>query len=107
MRIADGLKIDLKAPVGGFEKDVPVKYGALIVVPNYSAKEGQVVSCTYRGLFDGPIKAGDSPSFIGEAAYFDSGFFTKTAPTGDGAVTVPIGLFIDNGVLLMGVTLNG
>ncbi len=105
MRIADGSKIDLKAPVGGFVKDVPVKYGALIVIPNYSAQEGQVVSCTYRGLFDGPIKADDSPSFIGEAAYFDNGVFTKTLPTGEGAVTVPIGSFIDNGVLLMGVAL--
>lgn len=106
MRIADGLKIDLKAPAGGFVKDVPIKYGVLIVVPNYSAPEGQVVSCTYRGLFDGPIKPGDSLLFRGEPAYFDDGVFTKVEPTGNGAVTAPIGLFIDNGVLLTGVMLE-
>ncbi|BDR34302.1 TPA: hypothetical protein ACX6QF_000068 [Photobacterium damselae] len=107
MRIADGNKIDLTAPIGGFIKDVPAKYGSLIVVPNYSAKEGQVVSCTYRGLFDGPIKAGDSPTFTGEDAYFHDGEFTKTLPVGDGAVTVPVGVFIDNGVLLMGFSVSG
>lgn len=103
MRIADGNKIDLRAPAGGFTKDVPVKYGSLIVIPNYSGPEGQVVSCTYRGLFDGPIKAGDIPSFESEPAYFHNGEFTKTAPTADGSVKVPVGVFTDGGVLLTGV----
>ncbi|MEZ8095787.1 capsid cement protein [Photobacterium swingsii] len=101
MRIADGNKIDIIAPAGGVTKDVPLKHGSLIVVPNMSAPEGQVVSATYRGLFDGPIKAGDSLSFIGEPAYFADSEFTKTKP-GSG-VTVPVGVFVDGCVLLTGV----
>lgn len=103
MRIADGYRIDVVAPDAGLKKDQPVRYGALLIVPNLTAKAGHVVSCTYRGLYDGPIKAGDAPQFVGEPAYFDGTDFTKTQPAvGAGAITSAVGAFIDGGVLLFG-----
>ncbi|MGF1878784.1 hypothetical protein L4D77_26310 [Photobacterium frigidiphilum] len=101
MHIASGNKLDIKAPAGGVVKDVPIKYSNLIVVPSYGAAEGQVVSARWRGLFDGPIKAGDTPAFEGEAAYFADHVFTKTKPTL--GVKVPVGTFVDGSVLLVGV----
>lgn len=102
MHLANGIKIAVIGPVGGLKKDVPVQYGKLVIVPNYDLKEGQAGTARWTGLFDGPIKEGDAPTFTGEYAFFDatSGSFTKTAPV-DG-VTMPIGIFIDNGVLLTG-----
>ena len=100
MHISEGNKIDIIAPAGGVTKDVPVKYGSLIVVPNYGAQEGQVLSARYRGLFDGPIKAGDTPTFLGEPAYYADNEFTKTKP--GAGVTVPVGVFLDGGILLTG-----
>lgn len=104
MHIADGKKITVIAPSGGFTKDVPVKYGSLIIVPVKSVPEGADVTAHVVGLFNGPIKAGDSPTFAGEPAYFEDGAFTKTKPAS--GVTVPIGAFVDAGVLLTGVTLD-
>ena len=101
MHIAPGNKITIIAPAGGFKKDVPVKYGSLIVVPVKNATEGQEVTAHRSGLFSGPIKAGDNPTFMGEAAYFADGAFTKTKP--ETGVTVAVGAFIDEGVLLTGV----
>ncbi|MFD2177859.1 capsid cement protein [Veronia pacifica] len=107
MHIAEGKKIDIVAPEGGVDKDVPIKYGALIVVPHLSVPGGTVVSARYTGLFDGPLKPGDEPAFRGEPAYFKDGEFTKTKPTESGQVKVPIGVFVDGGVLLTGVQLAG
>ncbi|MFM2477375.1 capsid cement protein [Celerinatantimonas sp. MCCC 1A17872] len=105
MKIAPGLSIDCTAPAAGFKKDQPTLHGSMVIVPNMNASEGAVVSCTWYGLYDGPIKAGDSPSFMGEPAYFDGTNFTKTQPDADtaGNITTAVGAFIDNGVLLMGV----
>ncbi|HFQ4959208.1 TPA: capsid cement protein [Vibrio vulnificus] len=102
MRLADGLKLDMTVPANGTTKDVPVLYGSLLVVPNMTAKVGEVISAHWRGYFDGPIKEGDAPAFLGEPAYFEAGAFTKTKPTTAGEVAQPVGAFIDNGVLLTG-----
>ncbi|CED71552.1 putative uncharacterized phage protein [Aliivibrio wodanis] len=102
MQIAEGKKIALVAPSNGFVKDIPCVVGALLVVPSFSAKENEVVTCTYSGYYDGPIKAGDTLSFNCEAAYFDGGVFTKVQPTTSGEVEQPVGVFIDGGVLLTG-----
>lgn len=106
MRIADGKSIDIVAPAGGLKKDVPVKHGALIVVPKMTVPEGAVVSAHWYGLFSGPIKDGDTPAFGGEPAYFKGGKFTKTKPTAESDVKAPVGVFIDGAVLLTGVTLE-
>lgn len=104
MKIAPGQKIDCTAPTKGFQKDQPILHGNLVIVPSMNAKAGEVVSCTWFGLYDGPIKAGDEPQFMGESAYFDGTDFTKTQPAAEaGNITTPIGAFIDNGVLLAGV----
>ncbi|MBF4349481.1 hypothetical protein EAY19_25905, partial [Vibrio anguillarum] len=58
--------------------------------------------CHIDGHFDGPIKVGDTPSFDCDAAYFEAGEFTKTKPTAEGAVSQPVGVFVDGGVLLTG-----
>lgn len=102
MHLSDGIKIAVVGPVGGLTKDVPVQYGQLVIVPNYDIAEGETGTARYAGLFDGPIKDGDAPAFAGEHAFFDAAdkTFTKTAPA-DG-VTVPVGVFIDGGVLLTG-----
>ncbi|MBU2897691.1 hypothetical protein [Vibrio hepatarius] len=102
MQIAEGKKIAVVAPAGGFVKDVPVLVGALVVVPSFKAEVGEVVTCTYKGFYDGPIKEGDSPSFGCEPAYLEAGSFTKTKPAIEGEVEQPIGVFIDGGVLLTG-----
>ncbi len=102
MHLCDGNKLSIAAPAGGFVKDEPCLVGALLVVPSFSAEEGVVVSCVTRGLFDGPIKAGDNPMFDCSPAYFDGVEFTKTMPTEVDAVIQPIGVFVDGGVLLTG-----
>lgn len=103
MHLCEGKKITVTAPEGGLVKDVPVLYGQLVIVPNYSIDEGETGTARYTGLFDGPIKEGDSPAFVGEYAYFDSTAkaFTKTVPSG--LITDPVGVFIDDCVLLTGV----
>lgn len=102
MHLADGIKIAVVGPAGGLVKDVPIQYGQLVIVPNYTIAEGEAGTARWTGLFDGPIKEGDAPTFTGEHAFFDAAdkSFTKTAPA-DG-VTNPIGVFIDGGVLLTG-----
>lgn len=102
MHIAEGKKIAVIGLAGGMPKDVPIQYGQLVIVPNYTIKEGEAGTARWTGLFDGPIKNGDAPAFTGEHAFFDATdkSFTKTAPA-DG-VTIPVGVFIDNGVLLTG-----
>ncbi|WP_417536388.1 DUF2190 family protein [Methylophaga sp.] len=102
MHLSDGIKLTVVGPAGGIKKDVPVQYGQLVIVPNYTIAEGETGTARYTGLFDGPIKDGDAPAFAGEHAFFDAAdkTFTKTAPA-DG-VTVPVGVFIDDGVLLTG-----
>ncbi|UIP28885.1 hypothetical protein [Photobacterium sp. TLY01] len=102
MHISEGKKIDIVAPAGGATKDIPLLYGNLVVVPNLSGTAGAVISARYTGHFDGPIKAGDTPAFLGEFAYFDEGEFTKTQPQGAGKVTASVGVFNDGGVLLTG-----
>ncbi|NOH85529.1 hypothetical protein F0249_17170 [Vibrio sp. 03-59-1] len=102
MHQAEGKKIAVVAPAGGFVKDVPILIGALLVVPSFKAKEGEVVTCTYSGYYDGPVKVGDVPAFGCEPVYFDDGAFTKTQPTDAGKVEQPIGVFVDGGVLLTG-----
>lgn len=102
MHLADGIKIAVIGLAGGMPKDVPIQYGQLVIVPNYTIAEGEAGTARWTGLFDGPIKDGDSPMFTGEHAFFDAAdkSFTKTAPV-DG-VTIPVGVFIDGGVLLTG-----
>ncbi|MBF4256892.1 hypothetical protein EAY27_13930 [Vibrio anguillarum] len=102
MRYSDGKKIAVLAPVGGVLKDIPHLVGSLVVVPTQTAKEGAMVTCHIDGHFDGPIKVGDTPSFDCDAAYFEAGEFTKTKPTAEGAVSQPVGVFVDGGVLLTG-----
>ncbi len=102
MHLCDGNKISVAAPAGGFKKDTPCLVGALLVVPSFSADEGVVVSCKTRGLFDGPIKAGDNPLFDCSAVYFKGGEFTKTLPSEVDDVVQPVGVFVDGGVLLTG-----
>ncbi|CAG9001778.1 MAG: hypothetical protein CENE_03805 [Candidatus Celerinatantimonas neptuna] len=104
MKIAQGKTIDVVAPTGGLKKDKPVVYGVLLVVPNMTVSKGQTVSCTWHGLYDGPLKVGDSLTFTGEPAYFDGSDFTKTQPDDStaGNITTPVGAFIDGGVLLTG-----
>lgn len=102
MRLSDGKKIVAPVPAGGFIKDVPCLLGSLLVVPNFTAKAGDTAVCYTQGHFDGPIKAGDSVSFVSEAAYFKDGEFTKTQPTEPGDVAQPVGVFIEDGVLLTG-----
>lgn len=101
MHIAQGNRITIIAPTGGFTKDVPVKYGSLVVVPVQTVREGQEVTAHRSGLFSGPIKEGDNPTFLGEPAYLAEGAFTKTKPSS--GVTVAVGAFVDDGVLLTGV----
>ncbi|MBD1572891.1 hypothetical protein HC725_06305 [Vibrio sp. S17_S38] len=102
MHLAEGIKIAIIGPVGGLKKDVPVQYGQLVIVPNYNLAEGEAGTARWTGLFDGPIKEGDVPTFAGEYAYFDATdkSFTKTQPA-DG-VKNAVGVFIDGGVLLTG-----
>lgn len=102
MHIAEGKKIAVIGLAGGMPKDVPIQYGQLVIVPNYTIEEGETGTARFTGLFDGPIKEGDVPAFAGEHAFFDAAdkTFTKTAPA-DG-VTIPVGVFIDGGVLLTG-----
>lgn len=102
MRYSDGKKIAVIAPTGGFKKDIPCLVGSLLVVPMQTIKAGEVVTCHIDGHFDGPIKVGDTPSFDCDAAYFEAGEFTKTKPTAEGAVSQPVGVFVDGGVLLTG-----
>lgn len=104
MRIAPGDRLDVVAPQAGFTKDQPVIHGALLIIPAQSAQEGEVVSCTYRGLFNGPIKPGDEPAYMGETAYFDGKDFTKTQPKT--APTDAVGVFVDGAVLLTGQLLS-
>lgn len=106
MRLSDGKKIAVTAPTGGFEKDTPHLVSSLLVVPTQTAEAGSVVTCHIDGHFDGPIKAGDTPSFNCDAAYFDAGEFTKTVPTEVGAVSQPVGVFVDGGVLLLGAPIT-
>lgn len=105
MHVAEGKNIDVIAPAGGFVKDTPYKYGSLIIMPNMTVSEGVIVSARWKGLFYGAIKAGDEPAFAGEPAYFKGNEFTKTKPADAGDVKVPVGVFVDGGVLLTGVTL--
>lgn len=102
MHLCDGNKLSIAAPAGGFVKDEPCLVGALLVVPSFSAEEGVAVSCMTRGLFNGPIKAGDNPVFDCSPVYFDGVEFTKTVPSEVGDVIQPIGVFVDGGVLLTG-----
>lgn len=102
MRYSDGKKIAVIAPTGGFKKDIPCLVGSLLVVPMQTIKAGEVVTCHIDGHFDGPIKVGDTPSFDCDEAYFEAGEFTKTKPTAEGAVSQPVGVFVDGGVLLTG-----
>lgn len=102
MQIAPGKKIAVVAPAAGFVKDVPSLVGALLVVPSFTAEAGNLVTCTYSGHYDGPIKEGDTPTFTCEPAYFEAGAFTKTQPTAEGGVEQPVGVFVDGGVLLTG-----
>ncbi|WP_417883576.1 DUF2190 family protein [Vibrio rumoiensis] len=102
MHIAEGKKLCIQNLAMAVKKDLPIQYGQLVVVPNYDIAAGDKGTARWTGLFDGPIKPGDNPMFVGEAAYFDAtdNSFTKTAPA-DG-VTIPVGVFIDEGVLLTG-----
>ncbi|PMJ90289.1 DUF2190 family protein [Vibrio sp. 10N.261.55.A7] len=102
MQLSKGKKIAVIAPVGGFTKDVPVLVGALLVVPHFTVQAGDAVTCSYDGFYDGPIKAGDTPAFNCEPAYFKGGEFTKTLPSSSGDIKQPIGVFVEGGVLLMG-----
>lgn len=106
MHISDGKKLTVTAAGSDLIKDVPVLHGQLLIVPSYTIKDGEVGTARYSGLFDGPIKAGDSPAFMGEPAFFDAenNSFTKTAPTV--GVIDAVGVFIDNGVLLTGQLLT-
>lgn len=98
MKLSTGNSIPVIAPAGGLLADVPVTYGALVVVPIMDAAEGETVTANYRGYFDGPIKDGVSP-VEGEHVYLDGAVFTNAKK---GA---PLGIFIDNGVLLTGALL--
>ncbi|MFV0449799.1 MAG: capsid cement protein [Vibrio sp.] len=102
MHIAEGKKIVIQNMAVAIKKDIPVQYGNLVVVPNYDLEAGETGTARWTGLFDGPIKEGDAPMFVGEHAFFDAAdkSFSKTAPA-DG-VTIPVGVFIDGGVLLTG-----
>lgn len=102
MHIAEGKKITVVAPEGGLVKDVPVLYGSLIIVPHMTVSEGHRVTARYTGLFSGPVKAGDTPEYKGEPAFYEGNTFTKTKPTTNGAVSQPVGVFIDDCVLLTG-----
>ena len=104
MHIAQGNRITIIAPEGGLKGDIPVKYGVLVVVPVKTVSAGQEVTAHRSGLFCGPIKDGDNPSFSGEPAYFAEGAFTKTKP--ETGVTIAVGAFIDEGVLLTGVLVS-
>ncbi|WP_243032910.1 capsid cement protein [Vibrio cincinnatiensis] len=106
MRYSDGKKIAVIAPAGGFKKDIPCLVGSLLVVPTQTIKAGEVVTCHIDGHFDGPIKAGDTPTFKCDAAYFEAGEFTKTKPTEKDAVAQPVGVFVDGGVLLTGAVIT-
>ncbi|WED23071.1 hypothetical protein L3Q72_06670 [Vibrio sp. JC009] len=106
MKLSEGVKIAVPAPAGGFTKDIPVLVGALLVVPHFTAVEGEVVTCSYSGLYSGPIKVGDAPTFSCEPAYFEAGEFTKTQPTTAGEIAQPVGVFVDDGVLLTGETIT-
>ncbi len=102
MHTAPGKKIAVAAPAAGFVKDVPILVGALVLVPSFTADAGQVVTCTYSGYYDSPIKEGDTPVYACEPAYYESGTFTKTQPTKAGEISQPVGVFVDGGVLLTG-----
>lgn len=100
MHIAPGIKVTVTAPVGGTTKDLPFVYGKLLVIPVATSTAGQEVTAYTQGLFAGPLKAGETPAFAGEYAYFDGEFFTTTAPpTG---ITEPVGVFVDNAILVTG-----
>lgn len=102
MRLSDGKKILVKAPAGGFTKDVPCLVGALLVVPNFTAEVGDEVVCFTQGFFNGPTKVGDVPQYEAEPVYFEASEFTKTKPTTTGEVAQAVGVFVDNGILLTG-----
>ena len=106
MRLSEGKKIQVMAPVGGFTKDVPCLVNSLLVVPHFTVIAGDVATCTYQGYYSGPIKAGDAPSFECDPAYFEDKAFTKTKPTAAGSVAQPVGVFVDGGVLLTGAVIT-
>ncbi|MBD1559605.1 DUF2190 family protein [Vibrio sp. S9_S30] len=93
--LANNENLTLTAPAGGVEYGKPIKIGVVLVIPAMTVGEGENFTGEVQGVFVGfPLKAGDTPNYDGEYAYFDSGTneFTVTKSTvGDDN---PIGAFI-------------
>lgn len=104
-KMFDGKNITVPAPAGGVTKGVPIKFGDMVLLPAETAKEGQMFTGEFSGVFGGmKLDEGVAPKYAGEKAFLkkDTNVLTTvaTANTHCGFfVTTPDG----KGVLLQGL----
>jgi predicted RecA/RadA family phage recombinase len=81
--IKDGKNMTFTAPSGGVTAGVPVKIGALLVIPVASALQGELFAGETQGVFS-VTKVGSQAWTEGVAVFWDNGNnrFTTTSATG-------------------------
>lgn len=59
--IEKGNTVEVVAPSGGLKSGVPKKIGDKVVIPITSGEEGEIVACSYRGVFELPTASSFTP----------------------------------------------